>query len=362
MLPVYLAEIVSVQDDLARQDSNSRYAEAVENRQSGRPGIALKQFNQILTVRPADVDSRLNLGLCLYALGRLDEARSEFQRVIAEAPDYLDAYIALARNQAAQDDRDGALLALEQAETLQPGNTEIAEMTSAMASPRPRGMRANLRFSASGLTKDLPGWTEISPSFAWPVQSGLNLEVSALYAERFERTNTYLEGRLSRKFSWGSGHIAIGGSGNASFLPENSLGLGAVFSVPRHSLSWSVDARSAQYGSGNVRTLQPGIEKAWLDGRFALSGKWINVWDEQDRHRAGYTVQTRTIVAPGLTFRGGYADAPETSEGFTIDVKAVNSGLEWELTKQTVLRVDGVLEERSAYNRSELSLGLGWKF
>ncbi|MDQ3126561.1 MAG: tetratricopeptide repeat protein, partial [Pseudomonadota bacterium] len=78
-------------------DPGRLYASAVADRLAGRPAEAVTKLEQVLAMRPDDVDARLNLGLALLALGRLEEAEAALLAVTRQTPDYTDAWMGLAR-------------------------------------------------------------------------------------------------------------------------------------------------------------------------------------------------------------------------------------------------------------------------
>ena len=108
--------------------------------------------------------------------------------------------------------------------------------------------------------------------------------------------------------------------------------------------------------------LHPGLRASLPGDRIVLSGRWINVRDENGESRSGYAVQARWQATDRVAFRAGYADAPESSDGATVEVKARSVGADVALTERLVLRIGLLSEARPAYDREELSLGLGWRF
>jgi hypothetical protein len=57
-----------------------------------------------------------------------------------------------------------------------------------------------------------------------------------------------------------------------------------------------------------------------------------------------------------------YADAPETSEGVTVDVQATGLGLEVDLVERVTARLTVIQEDRTSYNRDEVGFGIGVRF
>jgi tetratricopeptide (TPR) repeat protein len=69
-------------------------------RETGDLAAALAEFDVILTANPGYVPARLAKGLTFYALGRRDEAASEWRAVLAAEPEHraAKAYLAMAQH------------------------------------------------------------------------------------------------------------------------------------------------------------------------------------------------------------------------------------------------------------------------
>jgi len=125
---VLLDQAVPAMPSPVQTDLRSLYAQGVEARFAGRFDEALGMFEALLATNPEDVDSRLNAALCLIALERLDEAESELEHVINQAPDYVDAYTALARVRRMKGDAQGSHEFIDAAETLSSDHADYAAM------------------------------------------------------------------------------------------------------------------------------------------------------------------------------------------------------------------------------------------
>ena len=128
------------------------------------------------------------------------------------------------------------------------------------------------------------------------------------------------------------------------------------------TLNATLDASIARYPIGTVTGVHPGLATELADGRLRLATRWINVWDENDDYRNGWAATARWQATDRFALRLGYADAPESSDGATVEVSAWNVGTEIGLTERLVLRLDYLSEDRDAYDREAVSLGLGWRF
>jgi predicted Zn-dependent protease len=72
----------------------------------------LAALTQILSQNPTDAFARYGLAMELVAQSRIPEALAEFDRCIADNPDYVPAYQMSAQTMAAHGDPDGAIARL----------------------------------------------------------------------------------------------------------------------------------------------------------------------------------------------------------------------------------------------------------
>ena len=115
------------------------------------------------------------------------------------------------------------------------------------------------------------------------------------------------------------------------------------------------------YPVGEVETVQPGL--AWSADRFDLEGRWIVTRDETGERRSGFLVRGGGEATDRLRLEASYADAPETSEGRTLDVRATGLGVRWRFGERTDLRLGAVHEERGdGSERREVALALTRRF
>ncbi len=340
-------------------DADSLYRSAVSDRRAGRAAEAAAKLEQVLLARPEDVDARLNLGLALLTLGRLDEAHAELQRVTDRAPGYADAWIGLARIAQRRGDLAAARDYLERAEAAGPDSLEVEGLRRSL---RPEATwRMEVTAARSRLSGGLPDWSEARVATSrrlgdlWAV--GLAVEST----ERFDDRDVHIEARVDRRFARGAAYVAVGGAPDPDYRPELAVAAGGQARLAG-SLAATFDASLARYPTGTVTGLHPGLAVDLAGGRYQLSGRWINVWDERGDYRSGYAASARWQATERLALRLGYADAPESSDGSTTEVAAWSAGAEFGLTDRLLLRTGYVSEDREAYDRRELSLGLGLRF
>lgn len=340
-------------------DPDSLYRSAVSDRMAGRAAEAAAKLEQVLLARPEDVDVRLNLGLALLTLGRLDQAHAELERVTDRAPAYADAWVGLARIAQRRGDLVAARNYLERAEAAAPGSMEVAQFHRSL---RPEAAwRMDVTAARSRLSAGLPDWSEARAAVSRRLHDRWTVGLAVENTERFDDRDVYVEARVDRRSARGAAYVAVGGAPNADYRPELAVAAGGQAQLAG-SLAATFDASLARYPTGTVTGLHPGLALDLAGGRFQLSGRWINVWDERGDYRSGYAASARWQATDRLALRLGYADAPESSDGSTTEVAAWSAGAEFGLTDRLLLRTGYVSEDRDAYDRRELSLGLGWRF
>jgi len=342
-----------------RIDPTALYEAAVADRLAGRNEEAIEKLDRVLQARPGDVDARLNRGLALLAMNRSVEAESDFRTVLDVSPDYVDARIGLARAAQRRGDRKQAWSEAGRALAAAPDRPDVQVLRQALGLPT--DWRVDFDVSRSRLGAGLPDWSDARFAAVRRIHDRWNFGVAAEWTERFGQDDVFLEGRLDHRIGAGGVYVAMGAAVKADYRPQASLRAGA--DVPlAGGISATLDVSAARFASGTVQSLQPGLAAELVRGRLRLAARWINVWDEMDQRRDGYAASIQWAATDRIRLRLDTADAPETSEGVTVDVGAVSLGAEVNLTDQTSLRFGVLKEDRGAYDREAISLGLGWRF
>lgn len=343
---------------IVQTDPQALYEAAVADRRAGRHQQALERLESVLAAQPDHVDARLNLGLAQLALNRLSEAETSFRAVLARAPDYAEAHAGLARVAQRRNDPDAARLEAAEAIRLAPNDPEIRALWNATR-PQPQ-WRFDVDVTRSRLSDGLPDWTEARLAASRSLGDGWSTGLAAEWTERFGDSDLYLEGRAERGWNGRSLYVAVGGAPDADYRPELAVSFGGRLAIAQR-LTLGVDGAVARYGVGTVVGLHP-VAAFRVTDQLELTGRWINVRDENGELRSGYAVSGYWQAADRLGVRLGYADAPESSEGVTVDVRTWSLGADIGLTDRVALRFSGLSEDRGAYQREALSVGLGWRF
>lgn len=346
------------------QPVDDPFARGVELRASGRAPEALPLLLEASKARPQDADVWLNLGLAYSATGQFEPAMRALEEALRLAPDYGEAQVALARLAYFREDFPTATRLLAATLAKDPTNIEARRLADQIASARSTAVptwRMDVVLNRGFLSDGLPDASGQAVVMGRRLSNGLNLAVGADHQRQFEQDDTYFEVRAATRW----GYLAAGATPGADFKPEWTV-LGGLVAAPRRlgataTYQLGADAGWARYGVGDVRTLTPWIVVARGEG-LSLTARWINVLDERDEHRSGYALLGAWRPAPRLALFAGWSDAPESTDGVTRDVRAGSLGAAVDIDARTTVRLSGAREDRTTYQRHDLTLGLTRRF
>lgn len=336
--------LVSATEPPGEADPERLYSEGVAARHAGDNERAVTVLRRVASAQPDNADVHLQLGLALMAAGRLDEAEAELRRTLALAPDYADAQQALFR----LDERRSAPAA-------------------AGASAEAERWRLDLDGSYSALERSAqPDWREGSVQLRYQASPATAVGGGVELSRRFGETDVYAEARIEQRLSPGTSfYVSAGGTPNADFRPKWQIGAGIsarVRSGPSATVL-TLDARQARYRAGDIQTVSPGIEQYVAGGRAWLTGRWINVFDENGRRHGGWLARGDVMASPRLRLFAGAADAPDVSEGVVTDTFSLFGGASVDVSRRTSLRFSIAHEDRArGADRLQASVGVGLRF
>lgn len=320
-----------------------------------------------LEANPNDADALVQLGLARLARGDQAGADAALSRALDIAPAYDDARIGRARIAYFNQDFTRALDLLEpvgadrpEAATLR---ASILEARRAETTQPAHPWRIDLTASRSDLTQNLPDWSLVGLAVGKRITARDALTGSLAWAERFDVEDVYAELRYDRRLgARSSGYVAVGGSPDAVFSPERILRAGGEAGLGANGLSATLDTSAAYYVSGDVYTVIPGLRKSFAGDAARVGARVIFLRDETGETRTGWSVSGELDAGARTRLLAGYTDAPETSEGVTLDVRALAVGARFELDARTGLTTQVIREERSAYNRTEVLVSINRRF
>lgn len=339
------------------------YSRAVAARQAGDVATAVRLLEPLTATDPANADSRLQLGLAYLASDRLNDAERAFRETLAMAPDYADARIGLARVAQRRGDTAAARAVLNDVPA---SNAEAAALRAQLADgDNASGWRADFDASYSTLEGSQPDWKEVAVGLSH--RSGdTTIGGRIEWLERFGLSDVFGELRLDQRLSdRATGYVALGATPDADFRPEWQLGLGGSLRVRDggDATVLTLDARQARYRVGDIQTVNPGIEQYLGDGRYWLTARWINIFDETGAHRMGYLLRGDAQASERVRLFAGLSDAPDPDQGVVIDTFSLFGGAAIAIGERSELRASIAHEDRSiGADRTQFSLGLGWRF
>jgi YaiO family outer membrane protein len=347
----------------AAQTAQRDYEAGVAARHAGHPGEALTYLDRAAAAEPENADIQLQIGFANLAMGRLDAAEAAFRRTLDLAPDYADARLGLARVAQRRGDRAAAMAELDR---IGPGHSEADQLRrqiEAAAAEQPWRWRIDLDGSYSRI-ENLPDWQSATLLVQHRPGANATIGVTADTTSRFDQTDTYGEARVDYRFSPGGyAYVLAGGTPNADHRPKWQLGAGA--SVRIHDGPYAtvlrLDLRQADYPTGDVQTLNPGIEQ-YLNGRAWITAQWINVWDS-DAHSSGWLIRGDLMPTDRMRLFAGAADAPDLDAGVVIRTTSFFGGLSVDVGDRYTLRLSYTHDDpEGSANRGTMAIGMGYRF
>lgn len=225
--------------------------------------------------------------------------------------------------------------------------------------------RIDINIAQSELTEDLPAWREISLAIGRRFNDGWAATARLEASERFGRNDFYGEVRVDRALGEASSaYVTLGLGPDAEFRPEVAFRFGgAAWIAGSHErrTMLQADLDWARYRSGEIQALKLGVEQWFASGRASLNGRLIGLQDERGEARGGFGLGGSWRASDRLDLRVSYADAPESDQGLTVDVRALALGATLDVSDTFLLRAWVTQEQREVYDRSELSLGAAWR-
>lgn len=341
----------------------------------GDQPAALAALERAAALAPDNADILRRLGVAQGQAGRTDDALTTLGRAQQIAPGDADVKLSLAQIHYYRGDSETSLRLAEEVLTAAPTNEDARDLVGrarrAVREEGPR-WRVDLYGSYSDFNDDArKRWRESGVSLGRRIDPKLRVSGRVDVAERFDRTDVALEAGVDRRFG-GNSSFSLAGSvtPGADFLPEWAVRGGVRTRVwqgdDREGAGagiFTLDARYAQYRSGSVETLSPGLEQYFAGGRAWATGRLILTWDENGNSQTGWLVRGDGQVADPLRLFVGYADAPETSENVTLSTRTLFGGAVIDLSDSYTLRLDYARDDRErSYVRNAFTLGLGVRF
>lgn len=311
----------------------------------------------VLREQPENADAWVELGYLMSVQGEDDEAAAAFARALAIAPDYDDAKLGLARLAYRAGDAAAARAWLMRVSAARRDDAEVRALARAIRAAEQGAAR--WRWDALGaysaVSNDLPDWREASLAVTRR-GSVWSAGASVAWLRRFDLEDVYGEIRTARAWSGHGWGLALGGASRAHFRPEAALRV-EYHSPEDRALTFDGALTIARYRVGQVdsATLRVGHR---LSERLRMHALGVVVRDELRDTRTGYGLGAEWRAYARTRFDLGWVDAPESSEGFTVDVRGVSLGLTHEVRPGLSMRLGVLREMRDAFDRTEFTLGV----
>ena len=334
---------------------------------SGDNAAAIARLEGARAAHPDDPEILRLLGSAYAYAQRYDAAIATLREARALAPEDLDIRAALARAYLWSGERDAARSELAVIESRDPANAELAAIRGQRARAedvqpsRPRrGVFANQGVARVSLDNGPDRtWSTTTLGVFGQVGRGTNLSFEGEREDRGTAVDTRLLARIDQQFSKGwRGHIAAAVTPDADFREQWSIRGGLEADVGRR-LTLLADVRHADYGTTQVTMLEPGVRVSVPALRTSATLRMSNLWDEQGKHRSGWSARIDAVTCGGTSLFGGVASYPDTEAGITRRVRSAFLGAAIPVSEGVMIRATGEYERRrDSYIRKGVSLGL----
>jgi YaiO family outer membrane protein len=340
---VALPASIRAREDTAALDAETvplRYERARSLAQSGATEAALAEFESLLALYPNDADYLLGRAQMQARLGETGAAIETAERALALAPDYEDVW--RLRMQLAERAGDSAATAAVRAAAA--ARFPAASWWQPPPAPVEYRRWVSGGYGSERLSNGAPTWSREFMRVDWRSSAGESWFAELARSERFGQSDRWLSigGSSSVLPRWRLGG-ALGGAGDARFLPDKEISVEATRAWGR---GWAATfaAREREYASGDVASVSLTGEKYVADFRVAyrldrarLTGAGsasthalMLTWYPSERRSFGVTlgageeIETidldrllRTSVS-NVTFTGNEAFSPRLSLGWWL--------------------------------------------
>jgi YaiO family outer membrane protein len=299
---------------------------------------AEKQFDILLAESPGNSDVLVARGYLYYAEEKLDKARADFSAALKTSPNYRDALEGLELSKQAQNhpddkykwqlDAGGEYSAFARAPTTSWDNEFIQ------------------------LTRFLEG--------------GTALHAMVQRYHQFEESDVYSELGIDQTFTpYLNAYLYGGGTPDPGFRPRWHVASGGTVRLTDvyPSILWvTLDTRYDDYPTTEVGNLNPGMRMEFADN-WALSGTMITVIQSQDATKYGWQAKLDAQAAEGWRPYLGYAIAPETVNGVTVNTQSLFLGTAVDVNPANTLHFGYTHDDReNSYIRHAVNASISHRF
>lgn len=356
---------------LAAQEPDASRTErldiAAEARAEGNFDRAREILLPMLAASPDDPDLLRRLAMVEAGAGQLDLALDRIDKAAWVAPNDLDVALARAYILYWRGDISAAQRATSAIAARNPDYPELDRLTALLARQEATGGRQMRAISVSAGISDIK--TAAGFSQTWNTQSLVaaldasradTITLGVMREERFA-IDTRISARADHRIADGFIYFAATAVPSPDFQERWSLGAGGELQVT-DGITALVDVRVADYDTGTIAALQPGLRLA-LDQDFSLSARAINIFGGDDGYRLGGSVRLdygRERETSLFLIAASYPDAQ--ADGLR-QLHSLAAGVRLPVTDTLALGGAGSYENReNSYRRYEGTLTLTYRF
>ncbi len=364
LLAMTCAPVAAQEIEPARAE---QVAEAEFSQAAGNFDRARQILESLLEVSPDDPDLMRRLAMVEAGDGRLEAARERIAAASAHSPDDLD--IALARGYilywSGQFDEAESVAAAIAARD--PAYPELALLETSLARQNDmsgfqlRSLSINSGLSDITLRNGASStWSSQSIVAAIDVSNSNRLILGAMREAR-SAIDTRLNARLDHRISNGFIYVAATIVPSPDFQEDWSIATGGELTAAE-GLTIVADLRFAEYGTGNVIAVQPGLRIA-ITREFDLTARAINIFDDAQGYRLGSSLRLDYQPDDEHSLFAIAASYPDAEANGVQQMRSAAIGFAITVAENITMSSAVSYENRDdSYRRWAGSLGLNFRF
>jgi len=321
-----------------RESYDVRFTRARILAWSGNHKGSAAEYDALLRDYPGNLDVLNGYGYLDYYRGNLNDAEGKFRDVLANAPHYVDAQKGLEQVLAAREERRSST----------------------------HRWRIDLNAGLNSIDSGFEDWNHQSVRVEH-IPGSVAVYGGATRYERFGLDDIQFLGGVrsntSSRLDW---EVGAGFTPSSDFRPDVTglARLGYKFEldngvVLHSSLGYQIDDYEL---TGTIHQLTPQLV-AYLENGMVFTARLIHTVQDTAPDQTGILVSGLIPVMDRLNFRGGYANAPETVAGLSIDTESFFGGLAYQLTEGLEIHGTYTRDDReNTYTSDGFNVGLTQKY
>jgi len=326
---------------------------------------AQRTLEAALEINPTHVDTRLALARVLVWQENFAAAESEATRLLDSDPDNPQALSVLGDIALARGDRARAEDLYARAAALSPNSQSIADKLQ-RARQRPPRWHLTLGGGLSSFERrPVEDWRDGLFQVGFDITQDSRITGRYEIHRRFDSVDSHIYAGIDHRFApWLATYAGVAITPNAEFLAEKRIEGGVAIRLLEGSddglgpTVFTLDMRRSIYGSGKVDNINPGLQQ-YLTDYFSITLRQINTLATDGTYTRGALGRADWLINDWLTIYGGYAKAPETDNGVTLNASTYFSGLVADLNERTSTRIDYSRDDREkSYIRHAVGISL----